>query len=149
MNIDTILEMMNSNNPISEQTDGMNEAMKVRCLSVFLRPHSKNIGRNTWKNCALVLSQKSDEELLPIADDLLEWVDDCTLPGALIIAARLHNMVGNEKFDLMLKTKMRIAKKLEEDDWYDGLESFVLHGDFSGFKTEDLKEMGVCTEFNQ
>lgn len=86
MGIDQILEMLSSNNEEKIQEQGMEEAKKIKHLSVLIQPmESKSI----WENCAKVLVSKSDRELESYLIPLFEWLQDMNWPGADIIYKRL------------------------------------------------------------
>ncbi len=87
--IDQIFEMLSWNNDKNTQAQGINEAKKIKNLSVFMQPiESKSI----WENCARVLASKEDQELNIYLIDLFQWLQDMNWPGADIVYERLKKM---------------------------------------------------------
>ena len=56
-----------------------------------------------------------------------------TLPGALIIAERLHRHVRDEQFDRTIKFVLFSAEKLEEFDYVNDINKLVIEGGFAEF----------------
>lgn len=84
--IDQIFEMLSWNNEEKIQEQGIEEAKKIKHLSVLIQPmESKSI----WENCAKVLASKSDQELESYLIPLFEWLQDMNWPGADVIYKRL------------------------------------------------------------
>lgn len=89
MGIDQIFEMLSWNNDEKVQVQGIEEAKKIRNLSVFILPiESKSI----WENCAKVLASKTDQELELYLVSMFEWLKDMNWPGADIIYDRLKQI---------------------------------------------------------
>lgn len=87
--IDQLFEMLSSNNEEKIQMQAIEEAKKIKNLSVLIQPiESKSI----WENCAKVLASKSDQELAIYLIDMFQWLQDMNWPGADIIYERLRNM---------------------------------------------------------
>ena len=87
--IDQLFEMLSSNNEEKIQMQAIEEAKKIKNLSVLIQPiESKSI----WENCAKVLASKSDKELAIYLIDMFQWLQDMNWPGADIIYERLRNM---------------------------------------------------------
>ena len=135
INIDTIFRMLDEKNAIEEQEEGLRLASRIQCLSIFIMPISKDVTMSVWNNCAKLLASKSDEELSPILSRLFDWIEDSTLPGALLIAKRLHCYERNEQFNRILRFKMKIAEKLGYSDYIHDLHQLVTNGDFSEFES--------------
>lgn len=95
---DEILDMLNVNNPAEVQRKGIKLAKNIADLTILCLPIGK---KDLWQNCALVLSQKNDEELITISKELLEWISDFNYPGAFIIYERLKKISAH--FELYRK----------------------------------------------
>ena len=76
--IDTIMDMLNWHQPEDIQAEGRKIAQNVKCISVFVMPIN---GKCVWDNCAMILSEKNDDELKHILPNLLFW-ERGTLPSA-------------------------------------------------------------------
>ena len=99
MSIDDILLMLDERNPDEIQAEGIRLAETITTTSIFVKPVSQKIGMRTWHNCAKILYKKTDEELQPVLSRLFRWISNTTMPGAIIIAKRLHEFERNELFD--------------------------------------------------
>ncbi len=87
--IDEIMDMLDWNNPEEIQAKGRKLAKHIRCINVFLQPGHEGHKKNVWDNCALILSERSDEELKPYMPELCRWLLDMNWPGAFCIWDRL------------------------------------------------------------
>ncbi len=119
MDIDGILEMLNWNNPEDVQQTGLALARKVKCLSPFILPfaappeHSKNL----WKNCAIVLCERSDAELKPYLIEIMVWMQDLNWPGAERILERLQAFEDKQALQFALRTTKNYAIGDNDDPW--------------------------------
>lgn len=84
--IKQIYRMLDCNNSVEIQTKGKNLAREVTDLSLLIQPENMIMA---WKNCAIVLSEKSDKELAPYLESLLDWLQDINWDGAITILNRL------------------------------------------------------------
>ena len=55
--IDYIMELIDWNNSIEKQTQGIELAKDVKCINAFLQPGSP-YGKSVWENCAKILSKR-------------------------------------------------------------------------------------------
>ena len=106
---------------------GIAEARKLRNLYPFIQPIIA--GRNSksaWEPCAVVVALKSDEELEPYINRLLEWLKDMNWPGAEIIFDRLSK-VPIEKMKENLAFSILCAKRENDRSWLNTLEALQEH----------------------
>lgn len=106
---------------------GIAEARKLRNLYPFIQPIIA--GRNSksaWEPCAVVVALKSDEELEPYINRLLEWLKDMNWPGAEIIFDRLSK-VPIEKMKESLAFSILCAKRENDRSWLNTLEALQEH----------------------
>ena len=89
VDIDTLFEMLDERKPIELQEEAIREARKIKSLSVFMQPIEYKL---SWKNCAKVICEKTDEELNKYTCEMLEWLQDINWPGAFLIMERLEKM---------------------------------------------------------
>ena len=89
--INYILQLLDWDSTEAEQQEGLVLARSVKCVSAFFQPAGVVDcgGKPTWDNCALVISERSDEELTPYIYRMLWWLRDMNWPGAEIILQRL------------------------------------------------------------
>lgn len=113
MEIDRIFEMLSWDNEEEIQAKGIEEAEKIRHLSVLIQPiESKSI----WENCAKVMASKSDEELESYLIPLFEWLQDMNWPGAEIIYERLK-MIPEQKIKASYDICLAKAELTEDSVW--------------------------------
>ena len=89
--INYIFHLLDWNRTEAEQQEGLALARSVKCISAFFQPAEVDNcgGKPTWDNCALVIAERSDEELTPYVYPMLWWLQDMNWPGAEIILQRL------------------------------------------------------------
>ena len=73
VDIDTLYEMLDEEQPIEIQEAALREARKIKSLSVFMQPVEY---KWSWENCAKVICEKTDEELNNYTYEMLEWLRD-------------------------------------------------------------------------
>lgn len=119
--IDYIMNMMDWKRPKQVQEKGIELASHVKSIDVFLQPLNPLYNKNVWENCAIVISKKTDEELKIYLIPLLEWLQDLTWPGALIILDRLKHY--NDVVALTNAKKICLERALATTDqiWNDNL----------------------------
>ena len=98
-----IYEMLHWRNPQEIRLNGMEKAKKVGDLSLLICPPAEP---SVWECCATVLSEKSDADLEPYLDELIEWIYDLNWPGATTILERLKTFSGT-----LLKERLECAVK--------------------------------------
>lgn len=93
--INEIINMLDWNNPYEIQNKGIESARKISNLIPFILPQYSPNSKAVWENCAKILSEKKDKDLVPYLPKILEWLQDLNWPGALIIQNRLKKMQYN------------------------------------------------------
>lgn len=121
VNIDYIMDLLDWNNSIEKQEQGIEMAKDVKCINVFLQPCSKNYNKNVWDNCAKILSARSNEELSPYIIELMEWLQDMNWPGAFCIFDRLKEMVNEQLFQYSYTICLKCARALDDETWESNL----------------------------
>ena len=113
MGIDQIFDMLSWNNEEEIQRQGIQEAKKIKHLSVLFRPiESKSI----WENCAKVLVSKEDQELDFYLIPMFEWLQDMNWPGAELIYERLKRM-SVEQLETAYKISLSMADRTGDVVW--------------------------------
>lgn len=125
VNIDYIMDLLDWNNSIEEQEQGIKLAKNVKCINAFLQPNGRYYGKNVWDNCAKILSERSNEELSPYLLELMEWLQDMNWPGAFCILERLKGMVDEPLFQRSQTICLKYAKALEDAVWESNLKLIV------------------------
>ena len=111
--IDYIMELLDWNRTEEEQAKGRELARDVKSISVFLQPNGKNL----WDNCAVILAERSDEDLEPCLLNLMAWLEDMNWPGAFCILDRLNRYADTSMFNWALKTSLELAKATHAKIW--------------------------------
>ena len=92
---------------------------------MFILPLHQGYNKNIWENCAKILASKSDETLEPYLEHLLEWVEDITWPGALIIVERLKKFSNLEEFYQAYENTIKRAAVTNRGMWIVNLSEFI------------------------
>ena len=116
-----LFDMLNWNNDIEIQKKGIEEAKKVKYISVFFQPvESKEV----WENCARVIAAKKDEELARHLTKLFEWLQDMNWPGAETIFDRILAM-SPEFICHAFSYSLKKAIQTDDDSWKESLRTFA------------------------
>lgn len=122
--IDEIMDMLDWNNPPEVQERGRMLARNIRCINVFLQPGHPGHGKNVWDNCALILAERTDQELHPYLFELFEWLSDMNWPGAICIFERLLRYQEEDWLNSVLSHSIKEAQLLCDECWLDYLLEF-------------------------
>lgn len=87
--IDQIMDMIDWNKDIKTQKKGIELAKNIKSINAFILPVHPGCNKNVWENCAKILSDRTDKELVPYLTDILLWIEDMNWPGAMIILERM------------------------------------------------------------
>lgn len=124
MNIDEIFELLDCNNSIDIQKKGIRDALNscINDLGLFLKQYNN---KDVWHNCALILSEQTDDKLEPYLVELFDWLKDIKDPGAKIIMERLMRYKRNSIFLLALSLRLNKANKLKNKVWENNLKKLM------------------------
>ena len=125
VDIDYIMELLDWNNSSEDQLRGIELARNVKCTSAFLQP-SAPYGKRVWDNCAIILSERSDKELIPYLSSLMEWLRDMNWPGAFCILERLKRYEKNQTFNNILDECIKYARAVNDAEWKNNLRDTML-----------------------
>ncbi len=134
--IDEIMDMLDWNQPDEVQEKGRELARDIKCFHVFLLPRYSQYNKNVWDNCALIIADRTDEELRPYLSDLFEWLEDMNWPGAFCIWDRLKQYGDKEWLNLWLEECIYKAKALKKNMWLSSLCSFQEEKEILEYKHE-------------
>ncbi len=124
VDINKIYKMLNWENPPEVQLEGIRLAQEIKDLSLLIKPHADP---SVWECCSNILYEKSDEELEPYLDGLLEWLQDLNWPGALTITERLKTLKSNKLKDSLEQAIVK-SNKMPKDEclmWIDYLSELL------------------------
>ncbi len=110
--LDEIMDLICWNSSEADQALGIELGSKLESFHAFLQPAWPGHNKDVWENCAIILSKKTDEELLPYLPELLEWIEDLNWPGAAIILNRLFQFNG----DMLVAEFSKVANSLIQDE---------------------------------
>lgn len=85
VDIDFILDLISWRSQESDQARGITAAKEIEQIGAFIMPASFE----SWHNSAIIVSDRTDEELKLYLPELLTWIEDLQRPGAETIFKRL------------------------------------------------------------
>ena len=121
IDIDHVMDLLDWNNSIEKQTEGIELAHNIKCIDAFLQPNYP-YGKRVWENCAKILSERTNEDLTPYMIELMIWLQDMNWPGANCILDRLKKMVDEELFHRFYDSCIKCARALEDEVWEKNLQ---------------------------
>ena len=121
-NINYILSLIDWNNTLDQQAAGIKIAESIKDIQAFIQPCTESYNKNVWDNCALIISKRSDAELLPYLDKLFAWLQDMNWPGAFCILDRLRKYAKTPSYDSVLSTSFEKAKAENDYVWWNNLQ---------------------------
>ena len=116
-NIDTILYLIDWTRSKEDQQKGIDMAREVKCIKAFFQPYIPNNCKSVWENCARIIIERSDEELVPYTDDLLIWLKDLNVPGAELILQRLLVFSDTTVLALLLQRIVPGLVAIDDKPW--------------------------------
>lgn len=120
-----IYQMLDYKNPIDIQEKGKQQARKITDLSLLITPPASP---SVWEQCAIILSEKTDDELVPYLTSILQWLYDLNWPGALTILNRLKKFSGKQLKKSFIDSVVRAINSHDEEEgmmWLDYLSELL------------------------
>lgn len=117
LSIDEIMQMLDCNNEKRIQQKGLKIAQNVKCLRAFMQPLDKKYNKNVWENCAMVIYNRTDDEISSYLENMFEWLQDINWPGAKIIAGRLSIYKDKEWLNFIKDKCLVKAKSINDKSW--------------------------------
>ena len=121
MIITKILDMLDRNNPVAVQLEGIRLAEETGEIKPFIQPLTPRHSKNIWENCAIIISAKSDEELKDYLGELLEWLQDMNWPGAFRIFDRLKCCSDRNLIIHATNESIKTAESANDEIWEQNL----------------------------
>lgn len=143
VDIETLYEMLDERKPIEVQEEAIREARKIKSLSVFMQPIEYKL---SWKNCAKVICEKTDEELKSYTYEMLEWLQDLNWPGAFLIMERLEKMDPQLLvYDAIYKVKQALL--LKDNEWLIYMSYLLKNKKFYDALSEEKKYQKIMRRY--
>ena len=121
IDITQIMDMLDWNMSPEIQSKGISLAKNIETIIPFIQPLTPKYNKNVWGNCAVIIAEKSDEELKPHLVELLEWLQDMNWPGAFCILNRLQNYSDENSIRNAIAVCLEKAKKCKNEVWESNL----------------------------
>ena len=115
--IDRIMYLINWDRSMEEQQEGISMARQVSCIKAFFQPGGPECGKGVWDNCAIILSERTDQELNPYLLDMLLWLEDLNWPGAERIQRRLIRFQDVSTLSMYLNAMIPALSLLGQSSW--------------------------------
>ena len=143
VDIETLYEMLDERKPIEVQEEAIREARKIKSLSVFMQPIEYKL---SWKNCAKVICEKTDEELNHYTYEMLEWLQDLNWPGAFLIMERLEKMDPQLLLDVTIY-EVKQALLLKDNEWLIYMSYLLKNKKFYDALSEEKKYQKIMRRY--
>ena len=115
--IEYVFNLINCQMSFEAQSQGRILAKNVRTIIPFIQPLTPDYNKNVWENCAIIISEESDEKLKPHLVELLEWLQDMNWPGAFCILNRLQAYCEIDSLDEILEVCFKKAEDDNDENW--------------------------------
>ncbi len=115
------MKLIDWNNDIDEQNQGLKLAEEVENFNVFLQPCNSKYNKNVWDNCAKIVVKKTDYELAPYLNQLFGWIQDLNWPGAICVFERLKHYSKQALFDTEFDNALKCAHATKNTVWEENL----------------------------
>ena len=117
VNITKIMDMLDWHMPSEIQIEGISLARNIETIIPFIQPLTPKHNKNVWENCAVIISERSDEEIKPHLPEVLEWLQDMNWPGAFCILDRLKNYSDKNSILSAISICIQKAKGCNDEIW--------------------------------
>ena len=117
-----IMDMIDWHMPSEIRIKGVSLARDTETIIPFIQPLTPEHNKNVWEGCAVIIAEKSDEDLKPYLVELLGWLQDMNWPGAFCILERLRRMVRDPLFQSAYTACLKCADALEDEVWKSNLQ---------------------------
>lgn len=140
VDVNQLFEMLSWDSDEKLQQKGLEEAAKVKYLSIFILSGE---GKGYWENGAKILSSKTDEELKPYLISIFDWFRDANWPGFMIIYERLKKIPAKKIVYYYQHTITR-AQEIRENEskmWLTYLSGLITNQELFELLPPDQQEM--------
>ena len=117
VDITEVMDMLDWHMSSEIQTEGRSLARNIETIIPFIQPLTQKHNKNVWENCAVIISERCDDEIKPHLPEVLEWLQDMNWPGAFCILDRLKNYSDNNSFLSAISICLQKAKSSNDEIW--------------------------------
>lgn len=143
-NIDTIMYLIDWNRSEDEQQQGISMAREVKSIKAFFQPFCPpGSSKSLWENCARIVCERSDEELIPYLTDMMIWLEDLNWPGAVLIQQRLLEFSNVECLVDIIKNMVPALIAINEEPWLMSIAPLLKNTKIAESLTNDIVEILV------
>lgn len=138
--IDNIMKKLDWNASEKDKKTGIELAKQVKNIEYFIQPCDTKYNKNVWDCCAIILHNRTDEELEPYIDKLLQWLQDANWPGFNTIFDRISNM---DTKILVNRYVYCVEKALKEGDyvWLNYLSGLIKNKELYNLLPNEQKKL--------
>ena len=119
--VEHIFRLIDWHMPAEIQSKGISLARNIETIVPFIQPLIQKHNKNVWGNCAVIIAERSDEQLKPNLVKLLEWLQDMNWPGAFCILDRLQKYSANNSIYSAINSCIEKAKDCGDEVWESNL----------------------------
>jgi len=117
--INDLIKKLDWDAPLEAQYEAIEKLSDLKELDIIIESSKKDYLK---ENCALILSNYSNEELLPYLSKLFEWLKDEDIPGFFIIHERIQGF-PKQRIEDAYKKAIKLAKTSKNNRWLEILET--------------------------
>ena len=115
--IEHVFRLIDWHMPAEIQSKGISLARSIETIIPFIQPLTPKHNKSIWENCAVIISEKSDEKIKLHLAELLEWLQDMNWPGAFCILDRLKSYADNKSILSSISICLQRAKDCNNEIW--------------------------------
>lgn len=137
--IDEIMYLIDWKRSDMEQKKGVAMARDISCLTAFFLPVGPGYSKSVWDNCAIIITERSDEELEPHIDKMLFWLEDLNWPGAERIQRRLIQFKKLDVLRMCINAIVPVLDSLHKETWLRSLAELLQNEALKSSLNDDVR----------
>ena len=141
VDIDEIMYLIDWKRSDIEQRRGVAMAREVSCITAFFLPVGPGYSKSVWENCAIIIAERSDEELEPHIDKMLFWLEDMNWPGSERIQMRLIQVKKIDTLRMCLETLVPVLHSLHKEAWLRSLAELLQNKELDASLNDDVRHI--------
>ena len=147
--VDIVINMLSWHNSPEDQKMGIALARQLCRLDSLFQPFTNGYSKDVWNNCALVISDFSDNELLPFISEMLFWLQDMNWPGAEIIQKRLVSFQKTQELAETLDGLIEKCIASADDIWLANLAELLRNPDLIPYLKREAYSALYCSQHRE